>query len=144
MKGILFMVKKISSVRDISSVDACSGSTRRFVILWGWMSSKFCKMVVCENHRVVVICYMVKRGSFRKIHSKTARQMMTLSHFHFRQYLLHKSHEYPWCKVINLHWGIYQQNLWMLWSHQSEFGFFENIPMYILRSYHWQGCKWCS
>ena len=33
VKGILFMVKKIS-IRDISSVDACSGSTRRFVILW--------------------------------------------------------------------------------------------------------------
>ena len=32
-KGILFMVKKIS-VRDISSVDACSRSTRKFVILW--------------------------------------------------------------------------------------------------------------
>ena len=32
-KGILFMVKKISA-RDISSVDACSRSTRKFVILW--------------------------------------------------------------------------------------------------------------
>ena len=64
------------------------------------MSSKICKMVVCENHRVVVICYMVKRGSFRKIHSKTARQMMTWSHYRFRQYLLHKSREYPWCKVV--------------------------------------------
>ena len=33
VKGILFMANQIS-VRDISSVDACSGSTRRFVILW--------------------------------------------------------------------------------------------------------------
>src|SRR5207248_11704757 len=26
--------------------------------------------------------------------------MLTWSHFRFRQYLLHKSHEYPWCKVV--------------------------------------------
>src|SRR5438067_5652005 len=38
---------------------------------------------LCENHHVVVLLPefktkdMVKRGSFRKIHSKTARQMMT-------------------------------------------------------------------
>src|SRR5438552_18309901 len=33
VKGILFMANQIS-VSDISSVDACSGSTRKFVILW--------------------------------------------------------------------------------------------------------------
>src|SRR5438874_13211852 len=69
------------------------------------MSSKICKMVVYENHHVVILLpefktkNMVKRG-FRKIHSKTARQMMTWSHYRFRQYLLHKSREYPWCKVV--------------------------------------------
>src|SRR5438067_12551609 len=42
---------------------------------------------LCENHHVVVLLPefktkdMVKRGSFRKIHSKTARQMMTWSHY---------------------------------------------------------------
>jgi len=41
VKGILFMENQIS-VRDISSVDACSGSTRKFVILW---------MNVIENSR---------------------------------------------------------------------------------------------
>ena len=59
---------------------------------------------LCENHHVVLLPEfktkdMVKRG-FRKIHSKTARQMMTWSHYRFRQYLLHKSREYPWCKVV--------------------------------------------
>ena len=69
VKGILFMVKKIS-VRDISSVDACSPDPQEdFVILW----INVIKMVVCENHHVVVLLPefktqdMVKRGSFRKI-----------------------------------------------------------------------------
>src|SRR5436309_4223648 len=59
---------------------------------------------LCENHHVVVSLPefktkdMIKRG-FRKI-SKTARQMMTLSHFRFLQYLLHKSCEYPWYKIV--------------------------------------------
>src|SRR5207248_8224269 len=67
------------------------------------MSSKICKMVVCENHHVVILHPefktkdMVRRGSFKKIHSKTARQMLTWSHYRFCQYLLHK---YPWCKVV--------------------------------------------
>src|ERR1043166_5729872 len=26
--------------------------------------------------------------------------MMTWSHYRFRQYLFHKSREYPWCKVV--------------------------------------------
>src|SRR5437016_5664578 len=69
-------------------------------------SSKICKMVVCENHHVVVLLpefktkNMVKRSSFGKIHSKTASQMMTWTHYRFRQYLLHKSREYPWYKVV--------------------------------------------
>ena len=85
--GILFMERKIS-VRDISSVDAK---------LARWL---------CENHHIVVLHPgfktkdMVKSGGFRKIQSKTARQMMTWSHFCFRQHLLHKSREYPWCKVV--------------------------------------------
>src|SRR6185369_8669496 len=58
-----------------------------------------------ENHHVVLLPEfktkdMVKSGGFRKIQSKTARQMMTWSHFRFRQHLLHKSREYPWCKVV--------------------------------------------
>src|SRR5207247_11421218 len=94
VKGILFMANQIS-VRDISSVDACSGSTRRFVILWMNVSYRKFARWLCENHHVVVLLPefktkdMIKRG-FRKIHSRTARQMMTWSHYRFRQYLLYK------------------------------------------------------
>ena len=39
---------------------------------------------------------MVKRAS-RRLNSKTARAMLTLSHFRFRQHLLHNAREHPWC-----------------------------------------------
>jgi putative transposase len=60
---------------------------------------------LCENHHVVLLPEfktkdMVKKCSSRKIHSKTARQILTWSHYRFRQHLLHKSREYPWFKVI--------------------------------------------
>ncbi|RHZ53548.1 hypothetical protein Glove_441g69 [Diversispora epigaea] len=42
---------------------------------------------------------IVRRGK-RRIRSKTARMMLTWSHFQFRQYLLHKVREYPWCRII--------------------------------------------
>jgi putative transposase len=59
---------------------------------------------LCENYRKIVLpvfetSNMVKRG-MRKLHKKTARAMLTWSHYRFRQRLLSKSREYPWCKVI--------------------------------------------
>ena len=36
----------------------------------------------------------------RKIQSRTARAMLTWSHFRFRMFLLHKIREYKYCKVI--------------------------------------------
>jgi transposase len=59
---------------------------------------------LCENYRKILLpvfetSNMVKRGC-RKLHKKTARAMLTWSHFRFRQRLLSKSREYPWCKVI--------------------------------------------
>src|SRR5207248_9890574 len=78
-------------------------STSEFVILRMNVIENLQRWL-CENHHVVVSLPefktkdMIKRG-FRKI-SKTARQMMTLSHFRFLQYLLHKSCEYPWCKIV--------------------------------------------
>jgi transposase len=42
---------------------------------------------------------MIRRG-LRSIQSKVARAMCTWSHYHFRQYLLHKAREYPHCKVV--------------------------------------------
>jgi putative transposase len=41
---------------------------------------------------------MVKRAK-RKIGSKTARAMLTWSHYQFKQRLLDKTKEYPWCKI---------------------------------------------
>ncbi len=36
----------------------------------------------------------------RRIASKTAKAMLTWSHFRFRQRLLSKAREYPWCQVV--------------------------------------------
>ena len=36
----------------------------------------------------------------RKLGSKSARAMCTLSHFRFRQFLEHKQRSHPWCRVI--------------------------------------------
>jgi putative transposase len=59
---------------------------------------------LCQNYRVILLPEfktqgMVRRGK-RRIRSKTARMMLTWSHFRFRQFLLHKIREYPWCQVI--------------------------------------------
>jgi putative transposase len=59
---------------------------------------------LCENYRVVLLPEfktqgMTRRGQ-RRIHSKTARAMCTWSHYRFRQHLLHKAREHPWCHVI--------------------------------------------
>ncbi|CAG8449213.1 10533_t:CDS:2, partial [Scutellospora calospora] len=42
---------------------------------------------------------MVKRAN-RRIRSKTARAMLEWSHYRFKQRLINKTKEYPWCKVI--------------------------------------------
>ena len=59
---------------------------------------------LCQSYRIILLPKfqtqgMVRRGK-RRIRSKTARMMLTWSHFRFRQYLLHKVREYPWCRVI--------------------------------------------
>ena len=42
---------------------------------------------------------MIRRGQ-RRVGSKTARAMMTWSHYRFRTRLLNKTREYPCCCVI--------------------------------------------
>jgi len=59
---------------------------------------------LCENYRCVLIpefqtSQMVRKGQ-RKLRSKTARAMLTWAHYRFRQRLLSKAREYPWCQVI--------------------------------------------
>jgi putative transposase len=59
---------------------------------------------LCENHSVVLLPVfessrmVVRKG--RKINSKTARAMCTLSHYRFRKHLLDKARSYPGCRVV--------------------------------------------
>ena len=64
---------------------------------------KFSKWL-CENHHAILLpafatSQMIRRGQ-RRIGSKTARAMATWAHFRFRQRLLSKAREYPWCQVV--------------------------------------------
>jgi putative transposase len=59
---------------------------------------------LCTNYSVILLPsfetqQMVIRKK-RKLRSKTARAMITWSHYRFKQRLLFKRQEYPWCKVI--------------------------------------------
>ena len=65
-----------------------------------------CKMAkwLCENYKVILIpkfetSQMVRRVK-RKIHTTTARNMLTWSHYGFRERLKTKAQLYPWVKVI--------------------------------------------
>jgi len=63
-----------------------------------------CSRWLCQNYRIILLPEfkmqeMVRHGKWQ-IRSKTARMMLTWSHFWFRQYLLYKVREYPWCWVI--------------------------------------------
>lgn len=59
-----------------------------------------------ENHNVILIPLfetqqMVRRGA-RRIRSKTARSMITWSHYRFRMSLINKAREHPDCRVIEV------------------------------------------
>jgi putative transposase len=59
---------------------------------------------LCESYHLVLlptfeVSKMMPRGQ-RRIGSKTARAMATWSHARFRQRLLDKVREYPWCNVV--------------------------------------------
>jgi len=59
---------------------------------------------LCENYNHILIpdfksSGMVRRKE-RKIRNKTVRNLLTWSHYRFRQRLLLKAREYPWCKII--------------------------------------------
>jgi putative transposase len=65
-----------------------------------------CKLAVwlCENYRVILIpkfesSKMVRRAK-RKIHTTTARNMLTWSHYTFRERLKSKAELYPWVNVV--------------------------------------------
>jgi putative transposase len=59
---------------------------------------------LCESYKVVLIpkfetSRMVKKGK-RKIGSKTARSMLTWSHFSFRETLKAKAELFPWVNIV--------------------------------------------
>ncbi len=59
---------------------------------------------LCANYSVVLLPsfetqQMIVRNQ-RKITSKTVRAMITWSHYRFKQRLLFKRQEHPWCKVV--------------------------------------------
>lgn len=65
-----------------------------------------CKLAkwLCDNYMVILIpkfetSQMVRRTK-RKIHTTTARNMLTWSHYRFREKLKTKAELYPWVKVI--------------------------------------------
>ena len=59
---------------------------------------------LCENYHFILVpefqvSHMVTRGQ-RRLNSKTARALLTWSHYRFRQRLLQKAELYPTCQVI--------------------------------------------
>ena len=59
---------------------------------------------LCENYRVILLPEFPTKAMVdckqRRINSKTARAICTWSHFRFRQHLVHKAREFPWCDVV--------------------------------------------
>jgi putative transposase len=59
---------------------------------------------LCESYTRVLLpefrsSQMVLRES-RQIRRSTVRSMLTWGHYRFRQHLLHKAREFPWCQVV--------------------------------------------
>ena len=59
---------------------------------------------LCETYKTIFLpvfgtSRMVRKRK-RKIKSKTVRQMLTFSHYQFRQHLLHKAKDYNDCRVV--------------------------------------------
>ena len=65
-----------------------------------------CKLskYLCSNYNVILLPEFKSQGMVnknkRKINNKTARAILTWSHYLFRQRLMNKSKEFPWVKVV--------------------------------------------
>ncbi|RHZ77223.1 hypothetical protein Glove_184g52 [Diversispora epigaea] len=59
---------------------------------------------LCKNYRVILLPEFCTQGMIRhgqrRIRSKTARAMCTWSHYRFRQHLINKAREHPWCQIV--------------------------------------------
>ena len=67
------------------------------------LHKKFVKWIVEQYHTVLLPEFQTQkmaRRADRRIGSKTARAMLGWSHYRFKQRLLNKTREYPWCKII--------------------------------------------
>lgn len=68
------------------------------------LHKKLVKWLVENYHTILLPKFetqkMCLRRASRRIGSKTARAMLTWSHYRFKQRLLDKMREYPWCNVI--------------------------------------------
>jgi putative transposase len=68
------------------------------------LHKKLVKWLVEQYHTILLPEFetqnMVIRRANRRIGSKTARAMLTWSHYRFKQRLLDKTREYPWCNVV--------------------------------------------
>jgi putative transposase len=62
------------------------------------------KKWVCENYNSIFLPKFETQNMIskiqRKINSKTARNMLTWSHYRFKTRLMNKAREYPNCRVI--------------------------------------------
>ncbi|RHZ87103.1 hypothetical protein Glove_40g13 [Diversispora epigaea] len=59
-------------------------------------------MVYAQNaiKEILIIIEFRTQGMIRRIRSKTARAMCTWSHYRFRQHLINKAREHPWCQIV--------------------------------------------
>ena len=72
--------------------------------IWLMNSTKKTTKWVCKNYSTIFLPKfetqkMVSKRQ-RKINSKTARKMLTWSHYRFKTRLMNKAREYPNCRVI--------------------------------------------
>jgi putative transposase len=83
--------------------EALQRMQRRIRHLVDEMHRKLAKWLL-ENHHVILLPKFQAKGMTRKlnrrINGKTARMMLTWSHYRFRMHLLQKSLEYPWVHLM--------------------------------------------
>ncbi|KAG2381996.1 hypothetical protein C9374_005788 [Naegleria lovaniensis] len=66
------------------------------------LHKKLC-LWLCRNYQVILLPSFETQKMVKKLHrrinSKTARKMLTWSHYRFKQRLLHKAREHPWTHI---------------------------------------------
>ena len=91
---------------------------------------------LCESYDHVFLPkfetrHMVRRAE-RKLHTKTARMMLTFSHYGFRQRLLDKAKSLPWSPRAHREQGLHQQDVHLLREHPRQFAWEQKIQLSVL------------